>query len=86
MKRKYYEVEFAHKEEIEDNSFVGTPDRYSICIIAEHKPTYEEAEEFCKEDMQKWGYDMVSDVIEIPYDEAHSFFDMENEDNFPVLK
>ena len=86
MERKYYEVEFAKKSELYDDSFVGTPDRYSICIIAEHYPTEEEAEEFCKEDMKNFGYDVVTEVIEIDSDEAHNFFDMENETNFPILK
>lgn len=82
----YYEIEFAHKEEIEDDSFIGAPDRYSICILAEREPTYEEAENFCKEDIKNLGYDMVSDVLEISKKEAYNFFDMENADNFPVFK
>ena len=86
MERKYYEVEFGKKSELEDNSFCGTPDRYSMCIIAEHLPTLEETKEFCKSDMEKWGYDTVCAVTEIDYDEAHNFFDMDNEDSFPVLK
>jgi hypothetical protein len=83
---KYYEIEFAHRAEIEDESFIGTPDRYSICILAEREPSYEEAENFCKEDMNNLGYDMVSDVLEISKEEAYNFFDMENADNFPIFK
>ena len=86
MERKYYEVEFGKRSELEDNSFCGTPDRYSMCIIAEHHPSFEEAKEFCKSDMEKWGYDTICAVIEIDYDEAHNFFDMDNEDSFPILK
>ena len=86
MKRKYYEVEFGKEKELNNNSFCGTPDRYSICIVAEHPPTLEEAKEFCKADMEEMGYDTVCAVIEIDYDEAHEFFDMKNEDSFPVLR
>lgn len=35
---KYYEIEFAHREEIENNLIINTPDRYSICILAEREP------------------------------------------------
>lgn len=83
---KYYEIEFAHRAEIEDESFIDTPDRYSICILAEREPSYEEAENFCKEDMNNLGYDMVSDVLEISKEEAYNFFDMENADSFPIFK
>ena len=74
---RYFEVEFAHKKEIEDNNFVGTPDRYSICILGERQPSYEEAEDFCRKDMEGFGYDMVSDVMELTEDEAYTDFDME---------
>lgn len=83
---KYYEIEFAHRVEIEDETFINTPDRYSICILAEREPSYEEAENFCKEDMNNLGYDIVSDVLEISKEEAYNFFDMENADNFPIFK
>lgn len=83
---KYYEIEFAHRAEIEDENFINTPDRYSICILAEREPSYEEAENFCKEDMKNLGYDMVSDVLEISKEEAYNFFDMENAANFPIFK
>ena len=75
---KYYEIEFAR---------INTPaDRYSICILAEREPSYEEAEIFCKEDMNNLGYDMVSDVLEINKEEAYTFFDMENADSFPIFR
>ena len=41
---------------------------------------------FCKEDMEKMGYKYVVAVREIDSYEAHNFFDMENEKNFPVFK
>jgi len=83
---KYYEIEFAHRAEIEDESFINTPDRFSICILAEREPSYEEAENFCKEDMNNLGYDVVSDVLEISKKEAYNFFNMENADSFPIFK
>ena len=33
----------------------------------------------------EFGYDNVSSVIEISKEEASNFFDMENEQNFPVF-
>ena len=83
MDRRYFEIEFAH--ELFDTS-KDDADTYSICIIAEHHPSIEEAKEFCKEDMKRLGYDCVISVTEISHDEAHQFFDMENEANFPILK
>lgn len=87
MKTNYYEVEFAHSEDMgEEEHIIHVPDRYSICIKATHYPTKEEVKEFCKEDMQKLGYDFVCDILQIDYEEAHNFFDMENEENFPILQ
>lgn len=87
MDRKYYEIEFDNDVRCRDLADTDeTVGDYSICIIGERKPTYEEAEEFCKEDMKKTGYKYVVAVREIDPDEAHSFFDMENEKSFPVFK
>ena len=87
MNRKYYEIEFDNdvrcREFADSDETIGD---YSICIIGKRKPTYEEAEAFCKEDMEKMGYKYVVSVREIDSDEAHNFFDMENEKNFPVFK
>ena len=58
---------------------------YSICIIGVKQPTRKEAEDFCKKDMIEFGYDNVSSVLEISKEEASNFFDMENEQNFPVF-
>ena len=67
----------------DENETIGD---YSICIIGERKPTYKEAETFCKKDMEEMGYKYVVAVREIDAYEAHNFFDMENEKNFPVFK
>ena len=79
----YYEIEFSH-EEFDDTKNIA--DSYSICIIANHHPSLEEAKEFCKSDMEKFGYEHVISVTTLNYEEAHKFFDMENENEFPILK
>jgi hypothetical protein len=76
-KIKYYEVEFSKKDD--------KTDMYSICILGIKKPTIEEAQMFLKKEIEVMGYDYVSDVLEITYEEAHEFFDMEREDEFPVF-
>ena len=78
MERKYYEIEFGNWKDLSD--------LYSICIVGTRKPTLKEAEEFCREDMVNMGYEYVNDVDEISVEEAHKFFDMENEDSFPVFE
>ena len=87
MERKYYEIEFDNDVRCRDfadsDETIGD---YSICIIGERKPTYEEAETFCKKDMEEMGYKYVVAVREIDSYEAHNFFDMKNEKNFPVFK
>ena len=74
---KYYEVVF--------RSYKSLTDTYSICIKATREPTIREAEEFCKEDMEKMGYDYVNEVIEMTEQEAYIFFDMETECKWPVF-
>lgn len=83
--RKYYEIEFDNDKRSRDTDgdLVG---EYSICIIAEHEPTYTEAENFCRADMEKAGYKYVVSIHEIDLIEAHHFYDMENEDKYPVLQ
>lgn len=78
MERKYYEVEFGNWKDMSDT--------YSICIIGTRLPMLKEAEEFCRKDMESLGYEYVNLVGEISAEEAHRFFDMENEDDFPVFK
>lgn len=74
---KYYEVEFGKKEDKEDV--------YSICIIGKRKPTVEEAEAFCHKDLEMMGYDHVNEVLDIDFEYAHRFFDMERENEFPIF-
>lgn len=86
MNIKYYEVEFGKSEELNDDAFCDTPDRYSMCILGKRMPTFDEAKEFLKKDMEILGYDEITDILEIDYNEAHEFFNMENENNFPIFE
>ena len=74
---KYYEVEFGKKAD--------ETDVYSMCIVGVRKPTIEEAEKFLASDLEMMGYDYITEVWEIDFDEAHNFFDMERENDFPVF-
>lgn len=71
MDNNYYEVVFS--------------DGYSICILGERQPTVEEANIFCKEDCENMKV-TVTNVIEIDSYEAHTFFDMDDEANFPIFQ
>lgn len=75
---KYYEVEFGKRED--------ETDVFSMCIIGVRKPTIEEAEKFLAKDLEMMGYDNVTEVLEIDYYEAHNFFDMERENQFPIFE
>ena len=74
---KYYEVEFGKKND--------ETDVFSMCIVGVRKPTIEEAEQFLVGDLAMMDYDHVNEVIEIDFEEAHKFFDMEREVEFPVF-
>ena len=74
---KYYEVEFGKQAD--------EADVFSMCVVGVRKPTIEEAEVFLASDLEMMGYDYVTEVLEIDFDEAHKFFDMERENDFPVF-
>ena len=69
MKIKYYELNCgvkATEEEIKNGTENGCEisrglidTEYSIAIKADHYPTFEEAEEFIKDDLKRFGYDGV---------------------------
>lgn len=82
---RYFEIEFAKKEQIEDNNFIGTPDRMFMCILSKFYPSFEEVKHFCKKDMEEFNYDYICDIKEVSFEEAHEFYDMRNEENFPIL-
>lgn len=58
---------------------------YSIAIKADHYPTFEEAEEFIKEDLKRLGYDGVYGITPIEEWEVHEFFDDSNIDDWKIL-
>lgn len=81
---RYFEIGFGYKED----EYFGSCDYeevYSIAIKADHYPSFEEVENFCKVDMEKWGYTGVNSITEIEEWEVHTFFDDENIDNWPIL-
>ena len=82
--KRYCEIEFDNftRNRDTDGDIVGD---YSICIIGVRKPTIQEVEQFCKHDMEITGYKYVVNVLEIDREEAHKFFDMENEDKLPIF-
>lgn len=41
---------------------------------------------FVKKILERLGYDFVSNVFPLSSEDAHSFFDMENEDAFPIFE
>ncbi len=96
MEIKYYEISCgvkATKKDIECGSKNGSEicrglidTEYSIAIKADHYPTFEEAEEFIREDLKKFGYDGVYGITPLTKEELYSFFDTENIDNWNVLK
>ena len=75
MNIKYYELNCgvkATEEEIKNGAENGCEinrglidTEYSIAIKADHYPTFEEAEEFIKDDLKKFGYDGVYGIT--PY-------------------
>lgn len=95
IKIKYYELNCgvkATEEEIKDGTENGceisrglVDTEYSIAIKADHYPTFEEAEDFIKDDLKKFGYDGVYGITPLSEDELHSFFDTENIDKWKVL-
>ena len=78
--KKYFEVELSNFGEN------GDYDQYSMCIIGERKPSIEEAEWFLKSDMEMLGYKYVQEILEIDKWEAHMYFNMDGEENFPIFR
>lgn len=73
---KYFEIDMSNERE---------EGCYSMCIKAMHEPTKEEVKEFLAEDMKELGYTEIDAIIETTLEDAKNFYDMENEENFPVL-
>ena len=73
--KKYFEVEFETNEK----------DNPTICIIGTRKPSIDEAEKFCAEDMEQFNYDKVIAVRELTERDAYKLYDMEDIVEFPVF-
>ena len=72
---RYFEVDMSNES-----------DSYSMCIKATYEPTKEEVKAFLKEDMKSLGYTQIDTIIETTLEEAKKYYDMGNEQNFPVLQ
>lgn len=81
---RYFEIEFGQKE---DPRF-RTGDYHAeevIAIKADHWPTFEEAEEFNRDYMERHKVNGVHSITEISEAEVHSDFNDDNFDEWPVL-
>lgn len=95
MEVKYYELNCGRKateEELRNSTgneseiCRGLIDaEYSIAIKADHYPNFEEAEEFIKDDLKRFGYDGVYGITPLTEQELYSFFDTENIGKWKVL-
>lgn len=84
MEIRYFELGLGYKED-KDFRTGDYYDQYSMAIKADHSPSFAEAEEFIKEDMQKMGYTGINSITEIEEWEVHEFFDDTDIDSWKVL-
>ena len=83
---RYFEIGFGNKNDVGFRTG-DYEDLYSMAIKGEREPnTFEEAEEFLKEDMKRLGYTGINSITEIEEWECHKFFDDSNFDNWLVFK
>lgn len=79
---RYFELGLGNNAEADWETF-----DYSICIKGEREPlSFEEANEFIKNDLQKIGYKTVVSITEISEAEAKKFFDLDTIAKAPVFK
>lgn len=83
VKAEGVEGEIAENGCVISNGMVDSD--YSIAIKSDHYPTIEEAEEFIKSDLERFGYDGVYGITLLTEQEVYSFFDTENIDGWKVL-
>lgn len=81
---RYFEIGFGNKED-EDFGTGDYEELYHIAIKADHYPEFEEVENFCKKDMETFGYTGVNSITEIEEWEVHAYYDDSNMDNWPIL-
>lgn len=77
QKIKYFVLEFAIDEDSEKTS--------TMCVLGYRQPTFEEAEEFWKEDCTRYGDEKLNAIYEIESSQAHDEFDMDDMATFPVF-
>lgn len=80
QKIKYFILEFAIDEDSKKTS--------TMCVLGYRQPTFEEAEEFWKEDCSRYGDEKLNAIYEIDssqvFDDFHGF-DMDDMATFPVF-
>lgn len=81
MEFQYYKVEFNQSKE----TLTDSPNHTSICILADHSPSLEEAENLCKKTMTDMGYDTLCSVSPIDYYEANEKYGVNAETQLPFL-
>lgn len=77
QKIKYFVLEFAIDEDSKKTS--------TMCVLGYRQPTFEEAEEFWKEDCTRYGDEKLNAIYEIENSQAHDEFDMDGEAAYPVF-
>lgn len=77
MNEQYYEIC------IGPGPFTADTD-FWMCIRGVRQPSLEEAEQFCAEDVQKCGGNVLA-VNLLSEREARDFYDLSNEANWPVF-
>jgi hypothetical protein len=58
---------------------------YGVCIKGVRQPSTEEAQAFCQSDITKSGATAVISVDPIGIEDARAFYDMSNEEHFPIF-
>ena len=82
--KKYYEIELDHDPRSREctDELIG---ECSICIIGTRKPTYEEAEAFCREEMVAAGYEYIVAIREINHEDALGYIRAADEQKLPIF-
>lgn len=79
---RYFELGLGNSVEEDWETF-----DYSMCIKGNREPlNFAEANEFIKNDLQKFGYKTVVSITEIPEEDAKAFFDWEAITKAPVFE
>lgn len=86
MTKRYFEIEMSNDNTI-DRSVEGHESDCCICIVANREPrNFEEVGKFCKSDIERYGLKYVVSITELTKKEAYEFYNMENENSFPIFQ